>query len=79
MVKRRDTTTHMKSESFYRVGVHDHHICCDCGLTHKVEYQFLRGVVFERWSRDAPKTARERLKHRLTVLREERILNSNGE
>lgn len=66
-MSKRDSVVHMNGDSFYKVGVHDHHICCDCGLTHKVEYQFKKGTLFERWSRDDKLTAKERLKHSIKV------------
>lgn len=36
------------------------HVCCDCGLSHKVWYKLENGRVFMRWDRDIKETATAR-------------------
>jgi hypothetical protein len=37
-----------------------HHICCDCSLTHLVEFKVENGIVWERWTVDKAETKRQR-------------------
>jgi hypothetical protein len=36
------------------------HECCDCGLTHRIEYKYEQGAVWERWTIDEKETQRSR-------------------
>ena len=38
------------------------HECCDCSLTHKVEYRLIDGKLYERWTRDPVETRKRRRK-----------------
>lgn len=58
----KEPVTDIKEESWYAVGHHDQHECCDCGLTHDVAYKWERGRLFERWVRNEPATRRARKK-----------------
>jgi hypothetical protein len=42
------------------VGSFKTHVCCDCGLAHKVRYRIYEGVMQEQWSRDDRETKRQR-------------------
>lgn len=43
------------------VGKFKRHVCCDCGLTHKVKYRIHDGSMQEQWTRDEKETAKERV------------------
>lgn len=58
-MKKRDNVVHMYSESWY-LDKFDAHECCDCGLTHAVEYKVEKGRILTRWRRDDKATARVR-------------------
>lgn len=54
--------TDVKEEKWYRVGYHNLHICCDCGLVHNVTHRFEDGSVWERWTRNEHATRQQRKK-----------------
>lgn len=39
-----------------------YHVCCDCKLTHHVEYKLEDGNLYMRWTHDPKLTALERSK-----------------
>lgn len=50
----------MQEKTWYVVGHHDLHECCDCGLVHKVKYKFEKGRIWESWERDEHETRKSR-------------------
>lgn len=40
------------------IGGFRFHVCCDCGLEHKVETRIHDGVMQERWTRTKPRHSR---------------------
>ena len=52
--------TQVMEESWYAVGHHDLHECCDCGLVHRVSYNWEDGRLWENWKRDERETRKAR-------------------
>jgi hypothetical protein len=50
--------THLAAGEWYDAATHQ--VCCDCGLTHRLEYRRLDGRLQYRAWRDEPETYRSR-------------------
>lgn len=35
-------------------------VCCDCGLSHRLQFKLVDGKLYERWTRDPAETRRQR-------------------
>lgn len=46
--------------NWYLIEDYYTHVCCDCGLAHRVWYKLENGRVFMRWDRDPKETAAAR-------------------
>ena len=55
-----DDTYDVSDLEWLPVGSFKTHVCCDCGLSHKVKYRIHEGVMQEQWSRDDRETKRQR-------------------
>lgn len=55
-------TRHIKPEAgeWYRLRRHQDHVCCDCGLWHKVETRMRAGKLWQRAWRSEAQTAGKR-------------------
>lgn len=45
---------------WYRVKGYTHHVCCDCGLTHRHTLKLEDGELFEQWTIDDEETRQQR-------------------
>lgn len=60
----------MKKEAVYEVtdgewlpiGAFRHHICCGCGMEHRVETRIHDGVMQEKWTTTKPRQRRRKSK-----------------
>lgn len=56
-----DHTTYQVTDlEWLNIGKFKQHVCCDCGLTHKIKYRIKDGVMQEQWTRDEKATKQER-------------------
>ena len=61
MTKPRDATVQVNDGSWYAVGHgFTHEDCCDCGLSHRVDYKLENGRVMVRYRVDHRRTAANR-------------------
>ena len=52
-------TYHLTDGEWVPIGAFRHHICCGCGMEHKVETRIHDGVMQERWTQTkAPRQPR---------------------
>ena len=55
-----EPSTQVQEEKWYAVGHHTLHECCDCGLVHRVSYNWENGRLWENWKRDDHETRKAR-------------------
>jgi hypothetical protein len=54
------STYQVTDNEWLNIGSFKKHVCCDCGLTHKIKYRIHEGVMQEQWARDEKETVRQR-------------------
>ena len=58
-----DQTTYQVTDyEWLPIGKFTKHVCCDCGLAHKIRYRIKDGSMQEQWTRDEKETDKERAK-----------------
>lgn len=58
-----DSTTYQVTDyEWLPVGKFQTHVCCDCGLSHKIQYRIHDGSMQEQWTRDERETKKQRTK-----------------
>jgi hypothetical protein len=55
-----DSTYQVTDNEWLPIGKFKTHVCCDCGLAHKIKYRVHDGIMEEQWSRDEKETVRQR-------------------
>ena len=65
-------TVQLEDGEWVESGRFDLHECCDCSLTHKVEYRLIDGKLYERWTRDPVETRKRRRKSNKAVVKKQK-------
>jgi hypothetical protein len=56
-----DSTTYQVADmEWLPIGQFKTHVCCDCGLAHKIKYRIHEGIMQEQWTRSDKETKSQR-------------------
>ncbi len=73
MTKRKHNAVQVTDGSWYALGFKfTHEDCCDCQLSHRVDYKLESGRIFVRYRVDHRRTRANRKKAGIVVLHKER-------